>query len=110
MLGRGGQGIVGHWAYDGPDRDTKGGLVDIVVKQATASNRSHTPSGLSDEAAMLRLLNTANSRHIIRMYRRLYEERGHDTMEYDYRKVHRIFLEYCPGGDFLGWQRNKIDK
>jgi hypothetical protein len=74
VLGKGGQGIVGHWTYTGPDRDTKGGLVDIAVKQASIYNRGHHSRGLLDEAAMPTFLNTADARHIIRMYRQLYEE------------------------------------
>jgi hypothetical protein len=33
VLGQGGQGIVGHWTYEGPDRDQKT-VKDIAIKQA----------------------------------------------------------------------------
>jgi hypothetical protein len=36
ILGRGGQGIVGHWTYEGADRDLKS-VKDIAVKQALRS-------------------------------------------------------------------------
>jgi hypothetical protein len=36
VMGRGGQGIVGHWRYEGADRDQKT-VKDIAVKQALRS-------------------------------------------------------------------------
>jgi hypothetical protein len=38
VLGMGGQGIVGHWTYEGPDRDRKT-VKDIAVKQALRYGR-----------------------------------------------------------------------
>jgi hypothetical protein len=39
VLGLGGQGIVGHWTYEGEDRDQKT-VKDIAVKQALRSGMS----------------------------------------------------------------------
>ena len=39
VLGIGGQGIVGHWRYEGTDRDHRG-VKDIAVKQALRSGIS----------------------------------------------------------------------
>ncbi|KAK0118662.1 hypothetical protein ONS96_011749 [Cadophora gregata f. sp. sojae] len=102
LFGRGTYGVVGHWSYQGPDRDAKS-LKDVAVKQ---SIRMAYPSGwygLEWEAANLLELGQAKSQHIVRMYRHLYEEVGQRTNEHDKGLVHRIFLEYCPGGDTWQW-------
>lgn len=38
VLGLGGQGIVGHWSYEGSDRDQKS-VKDVAVKQAVRYGR-----------------------------------------------------------------------
>ncbi|KUJ19058.1 kinase-like protein [Mollisia scopiformis] len=103
VLGRGGQGVVGYWTYEGPDRDKKT-LKDVAVKQAVKAGPTYRwGDGLEKESQLLHLLQKANTPHIVRMYRQLYEEVGQQTDEFDHGIVHRIFLEYCPGGDLHDW-------
>lgn len=104
ILGRGGFGIVGHWSYEGPDRDQQV-LKDVVVKQGLVW-RPDWQWGMHFEADMLRQLNKANSSHVLRMYHDLYEEPGFNTDGFDRGLVHRLFLEYCPGGDLDGWSKS----
>jgi hypothetical protein len=103
VLGRGGQGIVGHWTYNGADRDKKR-IVDIAVKQAARGQFD----GLRGEAFFLSLFEGANNPHILKMYQGLHEEKGNASMKYDYGDVHRLFLEYCAGGDLFSWLERKI--
>jgi hypothetical protein len=56
-LGKGTFGIVGHWTYDGADRD-KIKLVDVVVKQGNSRN-----GGFVNEAGLYAALNTTKSVH-----------------------------------------------
>ncbi|KAH7416829.1 kinase-like domain-containing protein [Cadophora sp. MPI-SDFR-AT-0126] len=107
LLGRGTYGVVGHWTYQGPDRDTKS-VKDIAVKQSIRMAYPSGGFGLEWEAANLLELGKAKSQHIVRMYRHLYEEVGQRTNQYDMGLVHRIFLEYCPGGDAWHWIREHL--
>ena len=109
LLGRGTYGVVGHWSYQGPDRDTKS-VKDVAVKQSIRMAYPSGGFGLEWEAANLLELGKAKSQHIVRMYRHLYEEVGQRTNEYDMGLVHRIFLEYCPGGDTWHWIREHLNK
>jgi hypothetical protein len=93
--------------YNGPDKDKKA-LQDIVVKQSLAGNRFQPIMGLSHEAMALEAFKSSGSPHIVKMYRHLYRERGHNSMKLDVGIVHRIFLEYCPGGDLAHWLRKKF--
>lgn len=43
------------------------------------------------------------------MYRHLYRERGNGSMGLDKGLVHRLFMEYCPGGDLEHWMQKKFD-
>jgi hypothetical protein len=106
VLGRGGQGIVGWWTYQGPDRANRT-MNDIAVKQAVHKSARGFFDGLKSEAHFYSLFTESNSPHIVRMYRRLYKEPGHQTMDFDEGIIHRIFLEFCPGGDLNRWLENK---
>jgi hypothetical protein len=100
--------VVIHRRYRGQDRDAKG-LKEVVVKQSVAVDSqgiSHT--GLSREARSLEYFKDSGSPHIIKMYRRLYEEPGNNSMSLDEGTVHRLFMEYCPGGDLHDWLEKKL--
>lgn len=110
VLGRGGQGIVGWWSYEGNDRGEKS-MVDVVVKQASLrSHKGHLLGGLTKEAEILSLFKASGSRHIPKIYRRLYEDKGAGSSKYDHWEVQRIFLEYCEGGDLFSLVENKIER
>ncbi|CZT47468.1 uncharacterized protein RSE6_08031 [Rhynchosporium secalis] len=102
LLGRGSYGVVGHWSYEGPDREKKG-LRDVAVKQSLRNPFPLGGWGLEGEAMALMELGKAKSQHVVKMYRHLYEEMGQRTNSYDVGLVHRIFLEYCPHGDMGEW-------
>jgi hypothetical protein len=110
VLGRGSQGIVGHWSYGGPDRHLRK-LNDVAVKQAVKSGPFHKwGDGLETEARLLMLFQPIRTQHVVKMYRHMYEDAGQQTDQFDYGVVHRIFLEYCPGGDLSGWLGNYMNK
>lgn len=103
VIGRGGQGVVGHWTYDGPDRHLRT-LKDVAVKQAVKSGPFYKfGDGLETEAAILSLFQPVKTQHVVKMYRHMYEEMGEGTDKFDHGRVHRIFLEFCPGGDLYNW-------
>lgn len=103
VLGRGGQGIVGHWKFDGPDRHLRK-LNDVAVKQAVKSGPFYKwGDGFETDARLLTLFQPIKTQHIVKMYRHLYKDVGQQTDDFDYGVVHRIFLEYCPGGDLYAW-------
>jgi hypothetical protein len=112
VLGQGGVGVVGHWEYQGPDRAMKP-LKDIAVKQAPARRKSRktnewTGAGLEKEAQFLMLF-AGRTQHIVRMYRHMYKDTGSgpgSVLADLATEVHRIFLEYCPGGDLAGYARD----
>ena len=108
VLGQGGYGIVGHWEYKGPDRDSKP-LKDVVVKQATTWRLGGRKSeGLDEEADFLQTFLTSRTQHIVRIYRRIYKDIGAGTVKPDpTHEVHRIFLEFCPGGDLANFFNKK---
>lgn len=109
VLGRGGFGIVGHWEYVGPDRDFKP-LKDVVVKQATTLRAGGTKGpGLIEEGEFLQSFLSARTKHIVRIYRRVYRDLGAGTLSQDpAAEVHRMFLEFCPGGDLHDvWHKKK---
>ncbi|KAE9367894.1 kinase-like protein [Stipitochalara longipes BDJ] len=103
VLGEGGQGIVGHWTYEGEDRDQKT-VKDLAVKQALRFGPAYSwGDGLESEARWLSMLARAKTPHIVKMYKHLFEEEGQRTFSQDWGLVQRIYLEFCPGGDLSGW-------
>lgn len=99
VLGEGGYGIVGHWSYEGIDRRARR-LVDIAIKQAVFIDRAGIQKeGLTAESEFLSLFAPAKSPHIIRMYKSLQQDMGRGSFAFDNGTVHRILMEYCPGGD-----------
>lgn len=54
----------------------------------------------------MKALNTTGTRHVPKLYKRCYREPGAGTpgmrIDSSRREVHRIFMEFCPGGDM--WQ------
>ncbi|KAL2064718.1 hypothetical protein VTL71DRAFT_3856 [Oculimacula yallundae] len=108
LLGKGTFGVVGHWTYVGPDRESKS-LKDLAVKQSTKMKLLLRGYGLEVEAWALLHLGRAKSQHVLKMYRHLYEEEGQRTNSFDVGLVHRIFLEYCPNGDLGDWLRDRLD-
>lgn len=110
VLGRGGQGVVGHWTFKGPDRHLRK-LNDVAVKQAVKAGPTFQwGDGLETEARLLALFQPIKTQHVVKMYRHKYEDIGQQTDEFDYGVVHRIFLEYCPGGDLRGWLGGYMNK
>ncbi|KAE8446826.1 hypothetical protein EG329_011603 [Mollisiaceae sp. DMI_Dod_QoI] len=103
VFGRGSQSVVGHWTYDGSDRAQRT-MNDVAVKQAVKKGPTYTwGDGLEKEARLLMLFQQANTPHVVRMYRHLYEDAGQQTDDFDHGVIHRIFLEYCSGGDLNDW-------
>lgn len=112
VLGKGGYGIVGHWEYKGPDRNLKP-LKDVVVKQATTYRAGRRKgAGLKSEDEFLQMFLATKTRHIVRIFRRMYSDVGAGTprLEPDPpdQEVHRIFLEFCPGGDLNNFFDRKL--
>ncbi|RDL37451.1 uncharacterized protein BP5553_04884 [Venustampulla echinocandica] len=103
VLGYGGYAIVGLWSYEGPDRQ-RATPKDIVVKQALAN------PGLEIEAQFLQRFKDCRSEHIVKIYRGLSQEAGQGTEDYDPSNgaVHRIYLEYCPGGDLFDADKRRF--
>lgn len=98
---------VGHWKYEGEDRDKKS-VKGIAVKQAVyppAHRRGPAPDsgGLLREAAFYAWFQPYQTPHIPRMYTHMYEDQGNNTVKMDEGIVHRIFLEFCEGGSLPNW-------
>lgn len=104
---------VGHWKYEGIDRDEKT-VKDLAVKQAVyppANRRGLAPDsgGLLREAAFYTLFQPHQTPHIPRMYTHMYEDGGGNTGILDEGTVHRIFLEFCEGGSLSHWHSKYMD-
>lgn len=98
VLGSGGHGIVGHWTYEGIDKDLKS-LTDVAVKQQVYKEGR---GNLTDEERFYKMFRDSNTLHIPKMYRRVYTDQGTGTNpeEFDpFGRVQRMFLEYCESGD-----------
>ncbi|EME87101.1 uncharacterized protein MYCFIDRAFT_172767 [Pseudocercospora fijiensis CIRAD86] len=104
FLGEGGHGIVSLWIK----QDTAGRIVDrVTVKEATNYNENDNPSlGLwkapypisLEVAAMYKLKYLPGSDHIVRIR----NFRTKPPVNGD--KRHRIYAEYCKGGDLKAYQ------
>jgi hypothetical protein len=97
---------VGHWIYTGQSPDELA-LQDIVVKQGSSKN-----GGFHSEAELYLAFNTSQSLHIPKLYRQLYVEQGSSSVSgcFDSNEIHRMFLEYYPGGDLHDWQKKLLSK
>lgn len=97
FLGRGGFGIVGHWRYEGSDRNQR--VKDIAVKQV--SNNS-----LENEAVFLKRLAEVGTPHIVKMYGKLIKDAVFETKDIKAGDVQRLYLEFCPGGDLYSYLKD----
>ncbi|TGO74453.1 hypothetical protein BELL_0281g00050 [Botrytis elliptica] len=99
IMGEGGNGTAGKWrlTYRQPPEGTPGRLPfeSIVVKQQAGGW-----GDLRDESEIYELLRHTNSQHLVKMFRRMYEDRGLNTVYADRDgPVRRIYLEDCEKGD-----------
>lgn len=104
VLGRGSQGIAGLWSRS----DTEASIKHIVVKQANGLG------ALEKESSFMELLNKANSRHIVKLYKQSVVESSQGepnpfrepfSTVYTPGMIARLYIEYCEGGDmekFIG--------
>lgn len=92
-------------------------LSHVVVKQVLARGEPDALTGLQSigtdrEFAAYELLNTVNSKHIVKMYRTMHRDVGGGTANFpaDFLGVcnERLYLEFCPGGDMQGMFTNMI--
>lgn len=109
VLGAGGFGIAGHWKYVSDVAPAPGSIEsqvrDIVVKQTRAA----VDNGLRYESKFLENLTSTGSRHFPKLYGRVQRDVGTGTelaIDPHRREVHRIFLEYCPGGSLYSNMQN----
>lgn len=111
VLGQGSEGIVGWWQYReiGGDENFLG-LKNVAVKQNVMRYHVSNGRGLNQEAWFYRFLGRAQSQHIPKMYRELYQDVGRNTQDADRGPVERIFLEFCPGGDLQNLIDRRMDK
>ncbi|TGO46898.1 hypothetical protein BCON_0302g00050 [Botryotinia convoluta] len=99
IMGEGGNGTAGKWrlTYRQPPEGTPGRMPfeSIVVKQQAGGW-----GDLKDEAEIYELLRHTKSQHLVKMFRRIYEDRGLNTVSADKKgPVTRIYLEDCEKGD-----------
>jgi len=93
FLGQGTYGTIGHWAYQGADRNQQ--LVkDVVVKQSFRKS-------LETEAFYLKLLAKAGTPYIIKMYGKLIRDSVFMTEDVAAGDIMRIYLECCSRQDVL---------
>ncbi|KAI9645696.1 hypothetical protein NHQ30_006438 [Ciborinia camelliae] len=102
VLGEGGNGTAGRWQllYARPPEGTPGRLPfkTCVVKQQAGRG------DMRNEVKLYELLRHVPSPHLVKMYRRLYEDTGLGTVRGDTEgPVYRIYLEDCERGDLEGW-------
>ncbi|KUJ10621.1 kinase-like protein [Mollisia scopiformis] len=110
VLGRGTQGIAGLWSRS----DTEASIKHVVVKQA---------NGLGDsekEASFMELLNKANSRHIVKLYKHSVVESSQgepnpfreafSTNSTPPAMIARLYTEYCKGGGYgeIYWRSERL--
>ncbi|KAF7900727.1 uncharacterized protein EAF01_008029 [Botrytis porri] len=103
IMGEGGNGTAGKWrlTYRQPPEGTPGRLPfeRIVVKQQGGGW-----GDMREEAQMYELLRHTKSQHLVKMFRRIYEDRGLNTVYADRTgPVTRIYLEDCEKGDLSNW-------
>lgn len=112
VLGQGGQGVAGWWSYEGPGNLPER---DVVVKQGRGRVLwdGRPDGGVSGESYFLKALLPAASPHILKIMRegQVYRDYGTspiDNMHANVGEVHRIYLEFAPGGDLTDWVANKF--
>jgi hypothetical protein len=66
VLGRGGQGIVGLWSYEGPENPHP--VKEVAVKQASSKLIATGERALEAEARYLKLFAKFDTQQIIKMY------------------------------------------
>ena len=60
--------------------------------------------GLEEESDFLQAFLAAKTQHIVRIYRRMYRDVGSGSVKPDpIAWVHRMYLEFCPGGDLADY-------
>ncbi|KAF7957000.1 hypothetical protein EAE96_004322 [Botrytis aclada] len=99
VLGEGGNGTAGKWilAHRQPPEGTPGRMPfeSVVVKQQGGGH-----GDLKAESEMYELLRHTKSPHLVKMFRKIYEDKGLNTVYADRTgPVHRIYLEDCERGD-----------
>lgn len=100
VLGEGGNGTAGKWQLlhrrppvGDPNRLP---FFSVVIKQQAGAG------DMQNEARIYELMRHIESQHLVKMYRRLYQDRGLNTVRADRRgPVYRIYLEDCPNGDMI---------
>ncbi|TEY65445.1 hypothetical protein BOTCAL_0140g00100 [Botryotinia calthae] len=102
IMGVGGNGTAGKWrlTYPNPPEGTPGRMPfeSIVVKQQAGGW-----GDMRNEAEIYELLRHTNSQHLVKMFRRIYEDQGLNTVYADRAgPVTRIYLEDCERGDLQG--------
>ncbi|KAI9743088.1 MAG: hypothetical protein M1818_003383 [Claussenomyces sp. TS43310] len=102
VLGRGGNGIVGLWEWEGAPGDGEGWesrVKRVAVKQMRARGRS----GLMKEGRFMKWANSTGSKHFPQLYKRVYRDVGSGSyqmaIDSNRREVHRMIMEFCEGGD-----------
>jgi hypothetical protein len=106
ILGLGQYGLAGLWELPDTPENKGRKLRQVVVKQAGGSK--HAVDLLQAEARFLMLFRQTGTKHVVKMYRRFYTEKGQGAIpstDPGGGEVGRIFLEYCQGGDFAGLLR-----
>ncbi|KAM0134407.1 hypothetical protein ACHAO1_005619 [Botrytis cinerea] len=104
IIGEGGNGTAGRWrlTYPNPPEGTPGRMPfeSIVVKQQAGG---WAGGDMRNEVEIYELLRHTNSQHLVKMFRRIYEDQGLNTIYADRSgAVTRIYLEDCAGGDLQG--------
>ncbi|CAD6447450.1 eb80d5b9-f1dd-44d8-a9d1-e3274e6b5957 [Sclerotinia trifoliorum] len=101
ILGEGGNGTAGKWElrYGRPAEGTQGRL---PFKTCVVKQQAGDWGDIGNEAKIYEVLRHASSQHVVKMYRRLYEDVGLGTVRADLKgPVQRIYLEYCAQGDLF---------
>jgi hypothetical protein len=96
VLGFGGYGMVGLWERGG----------DVMPKRMVVKQQAKYLDQFVEEGRYLQMMGKTGSKHVVRMFKRVFTERGQGTVKgFDEMGavVGRMFLEYCEGGDFYGF-------
>lgn len=97
VLGEGGYGTAGRWELvHGPlpdDDEDRLPFKSCVVKQQSGYS-------MQSESSIHELFRHVPSQHLVKMYRRMYQDQGLGTVRADRKgPVYRMYLEDCEGGD-----------